>query len=236
MPIHHVIGRRQWVDDRGAAVVAADPSWNTLCHHAWMPIRPAATIVMARPAEAAGVEVLMLSRSARSRFAPGFVVFPGGAVEPKDHEDARRWFGSEVHVARACALRELAEETGLVVTARGVVACPGGLPGTPDLPATSVHDVPEMARWIAPDFLPVRFDAVFFAAAAPREIEPTPDSVEVDRAWWGRPLDVLEAQRLGTAPLLWPTLKTLEALVECRSVDDVLRLRVQQVAPPRPGA
>ena len=45
--------------------------------------RPAATIVVARPGQG-GVKVLMLRRSAASRFVPGFLVFPGGAIDPGD--------------------------------------------------------------------------------------------------------------------------------------------------------
>lgn len=198
-------------------------------------IRPAATVVVARaaPAEAsAGVEVLALRRSPASRFAPGFVVFPGGVVEDGDAELARRWFGRERDVARACALRELAEETGLVLTANGLVEAPGRLPGAEGLPPPTVGAVPEMARWIAPEFLPVRFDARFFAVAAPPGVEPHPDGVEVDAGWWSSPVALLAAHRRGAAPLMWPTLKTLEALAGCRSVDDVLGLRVRQVAPP----
>lgn len=99
-------------------------------------IRPAATIVVVREGPGAGFEVLVLRRSRRSRFAPGFVVFPGGVVEPHDEE-----------------------------------AAPGAV--------LDRHDGMDVA-------------------------------------------------------LKWPTLKTLEALAECRSVDEVLSLRVDQVS--RPGA
>jgi 8-oxo-dGTP pyrophosphatase MutT (NUDIX family) len=201
-------------------------------------IRPAATVVVARPAAgpgggSPGVEVLALRRSPASRFAPGFVVFPGGVVEDGDADLARRWFGREGEVARACALRELAEEAGLVMTAHGLVEAPGRLPGAEGLPPPAAEAVPEMARWIAPEFLPVRFDARFFAIAAPAGVEPRPDGVEVDAGWWAPPQDLLGAHLAGDAPLMWPTLKTLEALAGCGSVDDVLGLRVRQVPPPR---
>lgn len=50
-------------------------------------MRPAATIMMVRDVADAGgsrLEVLMLQRNARSEFAGGFYVFPGGAVDPED--------------------------------------------------------------------------------------------------------------------------------------------------------
>jgi 8-oxo-dGTP pyrophosphatase MutT (NUDIX family) len=45
--------------------------------------RPAATVIVARSA-GEGIEVLALTRAPASQFAPGFVVFPGGVIEPKD--------------------------------------------------------------------------------------------------------------------------------------------------------
>ena len=199
-----------------------------------MGIRPAATIVVARPGETSGrrVEVLLLRRSTRSRFAAGFVVFPGGVVEDGDAELAARLFGTRDEPARACAVRELAEETGLVATAGGLVESPGCAPGDPGLPPPELSSLPEMARWVAPEFLPVRFDARFFALAAPRGLTAHPDGVEVDLAWWAAPDDALKAHRRGDGPLLWPTLKTMEALAGCASVADVLALRVTQVPPP----
>src|SRR5213593_2169293 len=76
MPIHDVIGHPRREDDPRRSATATVPAFNTLWDHARMSIRPAATIVVARPAEATGggigepngVEVLILRRSARSRF------------------------------------------------------------------------------------------------------------------------------------------------------------------------
>jgi hypothetical protein len=34
---------------------------------------------------------------------------------------------------------------------------------------------------------------------------------------------------------MWPTLKTLEALAECATVQDVMELRISQVPPARPA-
>ena len=201
--------------------------------------RPAATIVVARPGPGlregsgpAGIEVLMLRRSAGSSFAPGFLVFPGGTIDQGDAGLARRWFGTEAEAPRACALRELAEEAGLALGPSGLVSMPGVAPDDARFPVPRIEDVPEMARWIAPDFLPVRFDARFFSVAAPRGLEPRPNLAEVDGAWWMAPADVLVGQREGSASLMWPTLKTMEALAGCASVQDALALRVAQVAPP----
>ncbi|HEX2267291.1 MAG TPA: NUDIX domain-containing protein [Actinomycetota bacterium] len=193
--------------------------------------RPAATVIVVR-AVTAGLEFLVLLRSASSRFLPNFVVFPGGVVEERDRILATSWFGREDEAARACALRELAEEAALVMTADGLVEAPGRLPGERDLPPPDPRAVPEIARWVAPEFLPVRFDARFFALGAPSDIEPRPDGMEAARAWWASAEELLHGARAGETQLMWPTLKTLETLAECSTVDDVLSLRIEQVPPP----
>ncbi len=189
-------------------------------------------MVVARPGDG-GVEVLALRRSAASPFAPGFVVFPGGVVEPGDEALASRLFGDPAESARACVLRELHEEAGLLLTAEGITPAPRrhllDLSFDPPSPDALV----EMARWVAPEVLEVRFDARFFATGAPHGTEPVADGVEIERAWWGRPAEILEEARGGEAPLMWPTMVTLEALAGCRSVAEVLALRLEQV--PRPG-
>jgi 8-oxo-dGTP pyrophosphatase MutT (NUDIX family) len=194
--------------------------------------RPAATTVVARPG-AAGPEVLLLRRAAQSRFAPGYVVFPGGVVDPGDRDRAAAWFGDPAEAVRACAVRELAEETGLVLTGNGLRPLAPGEAAEALIEASPPprDALLEMGRWRAPEVLAVRFDAWFYSTAAPAGTTATPDMVEVDLAWWERPADALERHPLWTA-LLWPTYRTLEALAECRTVQDVLVLRVPQEPPP----
>jgi 8-oxo-dGTP pyrophosphatase MutT (NUDIX family) len=190
---------------------------------------PAATVIVARPADG-GVEVLAVTRADASRFAPGFVVFPGGTIEPGDEALAARLFGDPTEAARAWALRELYEEAGVLVTADGPVAVAptrslASLRFDPPAPGALV----EVARWVAPEELDLRFDARFFATAAPAELQPRADGVEISRAWWAPPNRLTEAHEVSLA---WPTRLTLEALASCQSVGDVLALRVEQV--PRP--
>ncbi|HEX2090676.1 MAG TPA: NUDIX domain-containing protein [Actinomycetota bacterium] len=194
-------------------------------------LRPAATVIVAREASG-GLEFLVLLRSASSRFLPNFVVFPGGVVEDQDRALASSWFGGEDEAARACALRELAEEAGLVMTANGLIEAPGRLPGQPDLPPPDPGAMPEIARWVAPEFLPVRFDARFFALGASPDVEPHPDGMEAARAWWTSAEELLDGARTGETQLMWPTLKTLETLAGCSTLEEVLSLRIEQVPPP----
>lgn len=195
-------------------------------------IRAAGTIVAARPGPR-GVEVLVLRRSPGHRFLPGFVVFPGGAVDETDAERGVDWFGDEAEAARACAIRELAEETGLLPTAGGLIPAPPDVPASGHFPAgpPEVGSLPEISHWVAPEEVPVRFDARFFALAAPRGLEPVPDGEETDRAWWARPADLLEANASGGCLLYWPTMKVLESLAECSTVEEVLSARIPQIEP-----
>ena len=48
------------------------------------PIRPAATVILVRDAEA-GFEIFMLRRTSQAAFAGGMYVFPGGRVDGDDH-------------------------------------------------------------------------------------------------------------------------------------------------------
>ena len=185
-------------------------------------------MIVARPGPE-GIEVLMLRRAPASRFGAGFAVFPGGTVAPVDASLAARWFGSEEHVARACAIRELAEEAAVVSTREGPRPLDPGeeaeqaISADPPAPA----DIPQISRWIAPDFLEVRFDARFFAVGAPPDLVARPAEMEIDRAWWAAPAEVLRAHPLWES-LMWPTYVTLRELERCSSVQDVLSLRMER--------
>jgi 8-oxo-dGTP pyrophosphatase MutT (NUDIX family) len=145
--------------------------------------RPAASLVLVRDGPA--LEVLLVLRSPRARFMPDVWVFPGGAVD--GGEDAR-----------AAAVRELREETGV----DGVEA---------------VALVP-FSRWVTPEDLPVRFDTAFFVAPAPLgSAVPRADGAECVDARWVAPRTAL-----ATLPMVLPTVRHLEALAPFHDVAGVL--------------
>jgi recombination protein RecT len=186
--------------------------------------RPAATVIAARNTDD-GIEVLVLRRSSGSRFLPGYIVFPGGAVDAGDAELALRWFGNAAEATRACAIRELAEETGLALTSAGLAsASEGAVDAAP--PASDV--LRQISHWIAPEEVPVRFDARFFAVRASDGVEPTADGTEAEHAWWADPRALLREYEAGTTSLYWPTFKTMEALARCSTVEEVLALDIPQ--------
>ena len=118
------------------------------------PIRPAATLILWRD----GPQVLMGQRGAKAAFMPSKYVFPGGALDPSDTgtpnltPECRSRLTLNAPDAptpealAACALRELAEETGLHLH--------------PTARLTFIF------RAITPAGSPRRFDARFFLANA----------------------------------------------------------------------
>ncbi|MFU8765065.1 MAG: NUDIX domain-containing protein, partial [Haliea sp.] len=71
--------------------------------------RPASTVVLLRDGPD-GLETLLLRRNKALLFAGGYWVFPGGALEPQDWEQAG---GDEEAATRLAAAREAGEESGL---------------------------------------------------------------------------------------------------------------------------
>lgn len=189
-------------------------------------IRLAASLIGVRDG-GDGPEVLVIERTLDHRFLPGYVAFPGGAVDPSDGPLAERWFGDADEVGRAAALRELAEEVGLAVTDGSVVA------SDPERPLARVHDapppvtdLPQIARWVAPEQVPVRFDARFYAVRMEGAASPIADGNEAAAAWWTTPRALIAAWEAGDRLLYWPTHYTMLALAECRDADELLALEI----------
>jgi 8-oxo-dGTP pyrophosphatase MutT (NUDIX family) len=191
-------------------------------------IRQAASLILGRDAEG-GLEVLVLERAMASRFLPGYVAFPGGSVDAEDRRLAERWFAGEGSEARATVLRELVEECGLALTALGVTRAShtGAIDAAPPKPAQIV----EVARWIAPEEVPVRFDARYFAAVAGAGADPTPDGTETTEAWWISPHVLLEDWEQERRKLYWPTYYTVRAIAKVRSAAELMRLRIETREP-----
>lgn len=144
-------------------------------------IRDAATIILWR-AGSEGTEVLMGQRGSAAAFMPNKVVFPGGAVDAADgavplaegintrcaDRLAMESTDGMAHALLTAAVREMWEETGLVIGA------PGAWPDAPadwsDFAATghrpSAASFRFVFRAVTPPGRPRRFDARFFLAPA----------------------------------------------------------------------
>ncbi len=77
------------------------------------------------------------------------------------------------------------------------------------------------AHWVTPTFESKRFDARFFVARAPEKQEPLHDARETTDSLWIRPDEAVDRSREDGFFLAPPTLRTLEALDDFDSVDEV---------------
>jgi len=131
-----------------------------------------------------GTEVLLGVRSRQSRFMPGHLAFPGGAVDPED--------GSGEAAYRRCLVREMREETGLAIPDERWI---------------------EAGERVTPAMFPVRFRTRFFLAEQPTGT-PTPDpaSPEIEELTFARPAEILAQWKNGRVRLPPPVLPLLRTL------------------------
>lgn len=222
------------------------------------PARPrdAATIVLGRPTEGSGFEVLLLKRPSTSRFAAGAYVFPGGKIDDGDADPSLatrmpRTGRDAEPAAVLAALRELFEETGLLLAdrrpsvdheaaaRRALLADErtfGDVAREHDLSFHATH-VCYFARWITPSRFARRYDTRFFLAELPAERHDfDPDLTnEIVGATWVTPGHAVELFRTGRLPMLFPTRVTLQALSEFASIEEVFEgYAVRRVEPVTP--
>lgn len=135
------------------------------------------------------------------------------------------------------AIRECFEEAGLLIArhretgaplhgsdpalaerlARGRERVAAGEVGLADLAreeelvldAASMH---YFAHWITPDGAPRRYDTRFFVAAAPSGQVPVHDARETVACEWIEPAEALARNERGEIALVWPTLRSLQAI------------------------
>jgi 8-oxo-dGTP pyrophosphatase MutT (NUDIX family) len=193
-------------------------------------IRRAASVIAARDGEE-GLEVVVVERGGSSRFLPGYVAFPGGSTDEGDAGLAARWFGDAEESARACAVRELLEEVGLALTSEGLVESVGRSLDHLSRVSPRAEQLFEIAHWIAPPQVPVRFNARYFAVEARAGLRLAPDGGETADAWWASPRELLEDWRAERRKLFWPTLFTMRAIAPCSDVRELLAMHIETREP-----
>lgn len=153
------------------------------------PVHDAATVVLLRD-RPGGLECLMLRKTEAQAFG-GLWVFPGGRVE--EHRDGKGLDG-----ARAAAVREAAEETGLVLDG---------------------SDLVPLSHWTPPAKAPRRYRTWFFVAPMPAgAAEVVVDGGEIGEHVWVRPESAVAEHRAGRVDLLPPTWMTLHRLAAAPDV------------------
>lgn len=174
--------------------------------------RPAATIVVVRPA-AAGVDVLMVKRNDKVAFMAGAYVFPGGRVDDEDgvraradgtHRQTSRFADLtpiEEQAYRVAAVRELHEEVGVHVTA---------------------DDLEPIAHWVTPEIEIRRYDTRFFLTLMPSGQEARHDASEAVDSVWIAPAAAIARCRADEILLPPPTWTTLRRLAAFASLEEVM--------------
>lgn len=211
------------------------------------PARPSSTILLVRDG-ADGMEVFMVVRHHEIDFASGALVFPGGSLEPDDHELAQNaaacgpGAGSDplLRAMRVGAIRETFEECGVLLARRrgspdfvdeaaradfsGRVAAGAGFGAAVEACGLelALDGLAPFAHWVTPRFMAKRFDTHFFVAAAPADQRPLHDGREaVDSCWIG-PGRALEAAERGEYTIIFPTRLNLGVLARQNRVADAL--------------
>lgn len=217
--------------------------------------RPSATVVLLRDG-GGGPEVLLVKRHEQATFGASYV-FPGGLLESDDRLARNRCNGVSDAIASqrlgitdggldfySAAVRELYEETGILLASRETVSTGHDLPfadadgsgrrrlneGTlrwhhfleksgfsPDC-GTLVY----FSYWVTPRIYPKRYAARFFMAPLPPGQEACHDGGEITHCCWRRPADALAAADAGHLDLPPPTRATLRELREFGSVAEAL--------------
>lgn len=179
----------------------------------------------------------MVRRAREASFMGGARVFPGGAVEAIDSGPeaaaAVRWSGDPAEFPwRAAALREVAEEVGIVIGegiadlagrsgAEIYAAMPAG-----GLDADRLH---YWSNWVTPRGVPKRFDARFYVVEVGTDVAARSDRLEVYDPVWVTPHAALAAADAGSWIVEAPTRAHLELLTQVRDLDGALRVAEQAV-------
>ena len=226
------------------------------------PPRSSAAVVLWRRGPGGELEVFWIRRSPELSFMGGFHAFPGGGLsrrdaslpirgEPSGAEAAPREAGMPEALLEgvelgpilppglaACALRELFEETGILVTRQSGEAddLPAGLVLRLEEGRSALLDrksdlaslVAELGwqleasglvyagRWLTPPLGPLRFDNRFFLLEWPasRALQPSILPGELVSGEWVRPADALARCGTGSVITAPPILYLLEVLGE----------------------
>lgn len=210
---------------------------------------PAATLIVMR--ETAGAPELLIAERARTMaFAAGALVFPGGRIDPADHEAAAILAPALADgPARIAAIRETIEETGIAPAlspapdAAMLTALRAGVDAGEPIHRLLAHlglvaDLDALvpfARW-CPNFKEARrFDTLFYLAEAPPGAAAHPDRGETVRTFWATAADILAEVAAGRAHAIFPTRRNLERLARFGSFAearaDAARHPVRKITP-----
>jgi 8-oxo-dGTP pyrophosphatase MutT (NUDIX family) len=214
--------------------------------------RPASTLLLLRDSPGQNgegeIEVFMMVRHHQIEFNSGALVFPGGSVDPGDHDIAGRpelrdggaGLEAQALAFRIAAIRETFEESGILLAkpsgsdhtvsalqAADIGAAFRALGGkdngflkvlTDNGMLLALDELVPYAHWITPEGMPKRFDTHFFLAAAPPEQVGAHDGKESTDSIWISPREALAGGDSGRFKLPFPTTRNLIKLAKHRTV------------------
>ena len=230
--------------------------------------RPSAAVMLHR-ADGSAFEVLLAERNPKLRFFGGHWAFPGGTLDAMDVELAERLAGEEAGgegttvqgdplvasrrvedlALACCALRELFEETGVLLEPlRSVWPAddPDAAARRADLRAALspregataegraawlelcrsfadagdlVDALAPIGRITTPGFRPLRYETLFLRAELPEGEEPVIHPGELVASRYARPADALAGWRRGEERVVPPVLFQLEFLADALDAD-----------------
>lgn len=162
-------------------------------------IKPAATIQVIREVpNDGGIEVLLLRRNRKLKFASGFWVYPGGKIDSNELSPST----PEIESARIAAVREAQEEAMLQLD--------------PAKLSFFVH-------WTTPVNEKRRFGTYFFHAHLDdHNAEVRVDNSEIVEHRWLSPDAAFEALQKQEISLLPPTYISLQRIRHCQTYQDVV--------------
>lgn len=189
----------------------------------------AATIIIFRHGQSTRPELLMVQRSKDLSFAGAATVFPGGKIHDSDRTIAVTVEGQDHNeaAARIAGIREVLEETGLVIgmhespTAKEAATARAMLDRNENLQPVlnefgwtlDLESLVPFARWL-PKFKAGRiFDTRFYLTdLGSGKVDLTPDLGENTRLFWSSAADALAMVEQGDLKMIYPTRRNLERL------------------------
>ncbi len=205
--------------------------------------QPSASVILLDPARGKDEPfgLFLLKRRTASSFMPDRFVFPGGRVEPGD--------GTEPladQTLRTCALRELWEEAGVILTTDSPAAAGLGASSRERALAEAETDrvsleqalaglglqpalqaLTPYARWITPTARPKRFDTFFYLALMPEGQKAASDHKETSQGLWLGPAQALAENQAGRVELAPPQVRLLGELAVHASLEDLVNAVLQ---------
>ncbi len=187
--------------------------------------RPSAAVILTRGSPR-DFEVYLVLRARSMRFLGGMFALPGGVVAEEDGA------GASDECLRACALRELFEETGVLLPplsipdreglrkrlsegdpeARSAFARFAGAGGGAPAAAEAGRSLESVLSLTTPPFGPVRYESVYFHRALPEGENPRIVPGEVEDGRFRRPAEWLDSWRKGEILIVPPVVFVLERL------------------------